>query len=158
MQLKNYKKYSTRREKQIAKDTGGKRHIFSGSLWWKRGDANDELFQYEDKFTMKKYYRIQLSDLQKIEKIAILNYKIPILRFGFVINKTEDNYAVLRKKDCVATIIPCKRIHTEYNSIKVLQEDLQKIQDILQIELGNTAYYITTWSNFLQNRKKIFLL
>lgn len=93
----NNKIISKKREKQLAKDTGGKAHARSGGLWFKKSDASDPCYQYEDKFTKKSYYSINIDILNKIESEAKHVNKLPVLRFGFIDSKRD--YVVLRIQD-----------------------------------------------------------
>ena len=74
----NNKKISKKREHKIAKEMGGKAHIASGALWWKKGDASNDFFLIEDKFTTKDKYTLNIKTLKKIEKEAMNCGKIPV--------------------------------------------------------------------------------
>jgi hypothetical protein len=93
----NNKIISKKREKKLAKDVNGKAHARSGGFWFKKSDASDIYYQYEDKFTHNLYYSINIDILNKIEKEAKQVNKIPVLRFGFI--KTQRDYVVMRIQD-----------------------------------------------------------
>jgi hypothetical protein len=104
--IKQIKKESTRREKSIASAVGGKAHAGSGATWYRKSDASDPFFQYEDKFTYADKYSLSLASLKKIEKEAQGVDKIPIFRFGFVVaSKKSEDYVVIRKQDYLSHVI-----------------------------------------------------
>ena len=151
---KEIKKKSRKREYEIAKQTGGKRHTGSGSLWWKKSDASDSHFQYEDKFTEKEYFTISRAVLEKIEKEAQGEFKIPVLRFGFTEAKGVTEFVVLRVKDCV-TREPFPRIDSVKKSHRAWLELLQEFNDealgniLVLLSLDKKQYLLLTWDTFL---------
>ena len=92
------KKISRKREEKIASDIGGRRHSGSGSQWYRKSDASNTTFQFEDKFTDKIFFTLSLSKLKKIEVEALKVDKIPVFRFGFLGQKDAE-YIVMRFKD-----------------------------------------------------------
>ena len=151
---KETKKMSRKREQEIARQTGGKRHTGSGSLWWKKSDASDAHFQYEDKFTEAEYFILSRTILDKIEKEARGEFKIPVLRFGFVGAKGTSEFVVLRAWDCIYKTQP-----PHLNSIKkshrmrleFLQEISTETNDTVKIvlTLDKKQYLLLTWDDFL---------
>lgn len=154
------KKISRKREQTIAKQTGGKRHTGSGSLWHKKSDASDSDFQYEDKYTENDKYVVKVAELRKIEKEALKLGKLPVFRFGFMTKGRSVDYAILREKDCVFNdehypILTGNKMMTlsaeelrEYKS-----RSKKSIINILVFEGG--MYVLMPWEDFLEVKQKI---
>lgn len=85
---------SIRQEKQIAKETGGRRQPMSGAGYHK-GDVKTKLHLIEIKFTDKKSYALNRDTMKKIFYEATYEDRIPYLQ----IRMGKDNYCVLRKED-----------------------------------------------------------
>lgn len=157
---KQIKEQSIKREKTIAKETGGRRHTGSGSLWYNKSDASDPTFQYEDKFTGKTSYRLYLSSLHKIEDEALFSGKIPVFRVGLQGGKVD--FAILRKQDCVITSDIYNEMFTTGNSVSLQLRDLELYYlksgggIILSISFFNENFYIVmAWKDFLDVKDKI---
>lgn len=88
---------SQKREKQVAKDIGGRAHIASGALWFRKSDASNELLLIEDKFTDSNVYRVEYKTLLKLEQQALKIGKTPIFRFGY--EKAAKNFVIVRACD-----------------------------------------------------------
>jgi len=154
------KRKSIKRELTIAIDTGGKRHMGSGSLWYKKSDASDSDFQYEDKFTNNLDYRITLSDLKKIEREALLSGKLPVFKIGYL--NTNFEIVILRRQDCILNDTIYYKINTNNKSILLKSDDLNSYY--IQFNGGifliisfsnNTFYIIITWKYFLEIKDSI---
>ena len=158
---KESKRKSRKRELEIAEQVGGKRHTGSGSLWWKKSDASDPTFQYEDKFTEKSYFTISRGILDKIEKEAALEFKIPVLRIGFLGAKKPTEFAMLRKIDC-DYLKPCQSIVSDKKSrrlkLDLLHLYYKEADDIvlLLLSLSGKEYFVLTWDDFLDVKDAIF--
>jgi hypothetical protein len=168
----NNKKISQKREKQLAKDTGGKAHARSGGLWFKKSDASDPYYQYEDKFTKKVFYSINIDILNKIEKEAKQVNKIPVLRFGFI--ETNRDYVVLRIQDVFPLVssdlfiksplfinIDKKSKRFEETELYVEYINNKEIMYILNFEHFDKTYILMGYKNFLDSmlhERKIELL
>lgn len=156
---KKKKRISRKREQKAGKDIGGKAHAASGSLWYKKGDASNEAFLIEDKYTAKDYYSVSLSTLKKIEGYALNISKIPVLRIGF--EPSKDNYAVLRGCDCSHLVDDVFCVNHSYKSKRFKKDELLKIyvkaqSDLFMFKLTlmNDSYYFLTWKNFVVNINK----
>ena len=104
---------SQKREKQIAKEIGGRAHIASGALWFRKADASNDLFLIEDKFTDASVYRVVYNTLLKLEHQALRIGKTPIFRFGFM--KAAKNFVIVRECDY--------NFPEKYNEIDVIAVD-----------------------------------
>jgi hypothetical protein len=156
--MNNIKKTATKRENQLAKDVGGRRHAASGALWFRKSDASDTDFQYEDKFTEKDYYTLSITSLKKIESEAKKVNKLPVFRIGFIQHSNTQDYVVLRKKDCNCDI-PSWEYHCN-KSTKIYLEDLQRCQntsniEILMLSFGNDIYVVMMYRDFLLVKDRI---
>lgn len=85
---------SIKQEKQIAKETGGRRQPMSGAGYHK-GDVKTKLHLIEIKFTDKNSYALKQDVMKKIFYEATYEDRIPYLQ----IRMGKDNYCVLRKED-----------------------------------------------------------
>ena len=152
---KKIKRESRKRELEIAKQTGGKRHTGSGSLWWKKSDASDSHFQYEDKFTGKDYFTLSRTVLDKIEKEARGELKIPVLRFGFINTKGVREFVVLRAEDCQCKEQPPhlnygKKSHRMWlELLRIINKETTARPVLLKISLNKKQYLLLTWEDFL---------
>ena len=157
---KRIKDKSIKREELIAKETGGRRHTGSGSLWYSKSDASDSTFQYEDKFTSKLSYRLNLSSLYKVEEEAQLSGKIPVFKVGFPDSKVD--VAILRKQDCVVTSDIHNSIFTTGVSVLLKASVMMSYYlsvgggIILSISFSDKGEYIVMmWKDFLEVKDKI---
>lgn len=158
----NNRKISTKREQKIAKATGGRSHAGSGSLWWKKSDASDSAFQYEDKFTKNKYFSLSLKILDKIEKEAMDVGKLPVLVIGFAKDGTSlsDDFAVLRAKDCVIEDMWIAAESYDKSSHRISLSQLMALYHssniiLMRIYLRGKDYYILPWESFVEKRQAI---
>lgn len=85
---------SIKQEKQIAKETGGRRQPMSGAGYHK-GDVKTKLHLIEIKFTDKSGYALKRDIMKKIFYEATYEDSIPYLQ----IRMGKDNYCVFRKED-----------------------------------------------------------
>jgi hypothetical protein len=158
---KRIKKLSRKREEKIAQETGGRRHSGSGSQWYRKSDASDPDFQYEDKFTESDKYSVSISDLHKIEKEAQGVRKLPVFRFGFLSKNASHDYAVLREKDCVYNDSLChvytskKSITLEGLELKAMSSGLKASVFLLLVFENKEAFVVLRWDDFLDVKKKI---
>lgn len=146
------KKISRKREQKASNDIGGKAHINSGAMWFRKSDLSNDFWQIEDKFTWDNKYSIKYSILKKIEKEAMRLEKLPALRFGFENEKRD--YAVIETKHFKNTnkVIVYT---TNKNSIPFQIEDLIKMVNDgflyeIVFEKFNKKYYIMAWEYFLE--------
>lgn len=154
------KKISKQREKKAGKDIGGREHIASGSLWFRKGDASNEDFLIEDKFTSKNYYSVSFKVLYKLESQSLKVRKVPILRFGFF--PDEKNYAVVHTKYCNA---PEENLELCIGTLsfkfdkqwleKMFVKSKSKIF-ICDLVLQQEKYIVMRWEEFVDNQE-IFL-
>ena len=155
------KRISRRREFTIAEQTGGSRHTGSGALWWKKSDASDIYFQYEDKFTNNEYFSISIAILSKIEKEAISVNKIPVLRIGFITKNSTYDFVVVRKKDCSPDYVSEIYEASDKKSYRVRLSNLKDFYNrisgdiLLHLFLEKKHYYIFTWDDFLRLKENI---
>lgn len=154
------KKISKNREKKIANEIDGERHIFSGGLWWKKGDASDLDFLIEDKFTESAFYLITKKTLNKIEKEALGISKLPVLRVGFLRERKSEDYVILRKKDCIVESSSPTETGEGSKSYRLTSEhakDLYISGDVimLTILIDSIPYVVMGWSEFLECKDKI---
>lgn len=156
----NNKYISKRREKEAAKDIGGRAHPGSGCFWSIKSDASNEFIQLEDKFTNDVKYTLQLDILKKIEKEAMNVGKLPVLRFGFVNSRQyAKNYCLLDINFCKLDLTTCKTIVVKGKSKVLHAEELYNIfytlgiNSIVQVEFSssNDIYYMMLWDYFKDN-------
>lgn len=156
------KQKSKKREISIAKDIGGREHLMSGAAWFKKGDASNEYFLVEDKFTDKEKYSIKYNELVKVQKEALEVSKIPIFRFGFTINKKD--YVVLNTKHTLLDATQCDlKIAKKQYTVK--PESLYK-QDVSLPEgdfiimtlnfFNKDNFFIVSWENFMYYNNIIY--
>ena len=152
------KKVATKRERALSKDVGGRRHTGSGSLWYKKSDASDGDFQYEDKFTEKDYYTVTITSLNKIEREARTVNKIPVFKFG-LLNKHD--YVVLRDKDCIYDIKTLKRSLVGNKNMRLYFSNIHTISSIssykifIGLLLESKAFVLMSYKDFLDVKDKI---
>ena len=150
---KRIKKLSKQRENKIADDIGGQRHSFSGAMWWKKGDASNDDFLIEDKFTEDDHYSATLRVLLKIEKEALSIGKLPVLRVGFIKDRKSTDYVVLRAMDCLSSkLIPgfsgaAKSFRLKSTHLKELHMSENKI--ILTFSIRSNLYVVMGWDDFV---------
>lgn len=156
----NNKYISKRREKEAAKDIGGRAHPGSGCFWSIKSDCSNATVQVEDKFTKETSYALQISILKKIQKEAFEVGKTPLLRFGFEIaSPYNKDYCVLNKNHCIQELDVDSTITIKGNSRILHAEDLYKTfykvdkNIIVQVEYlkTNDIYYIMLWDFFKEN-------
>ena len=156
---KRIKKISKQRENKIADDIGGQRHSFSGAMWWKKGDASDDDFLIEDKFTEDNHYSATLKVLLKIEKEALSIGKLPVLRVGFLKDGKSKDYVVLRAKDCLSSKkSPC--IHGAARSFRLKASQMKKLymadnKIILIFSISEYLYVVMGWDEFVECKDTI---
>jgi len=149
------KQKSKKREQKIAKDIGGRNHLMSGAAWFKKGDASNEYFLVEDKFTDKSKYSIKYSELIKINKEALQINKIPIFRFGFTVNKKD--YVIINVKH---TLLEATKDVTRIDKkqLTVTPDELYKkdiylsLGDFIIMTLNffdKDIFFVVNWENFL---------
>jgi len=96
---------SIKQEKQIAKETGGRRQPMSGAGYHK-GDVKTKLHLIEIKFTDKNSYALRRDVMKKIFYESVYESSkrdediVPYLQ----IRMGKDNYCVLRKEDLEAIV------------------------------------------------------
>jgi len=156
-------KISKKREQDIAKNTDGKRHARSGGLWWKKGDASNIDFLFEDKFTEKESYSVTGLVISKIEKESLSINKLPVLRIGFISKDGNADYAIVRSKDCnirpsVYTGIPLEISNKK--SIRLSSDRLRGLylsgdMFVMRFWLIDKEYIIFDWNAFLDVKDKI---
>lgn len=79
--LREINKTSQKRETQAAKDIGGERCPASGSGVMK-GDARNEKWMVEDKFTRSSTFLLRLPVVQKARAQALKTGRKPVIRVG----------------------------------------------------------------------------
>jgi hypothetical protein len=145
---------SKKREEELASAMKGRRHVQSGSQWWKRGDASDTFFLWEDKYTDKAYYSLDIKTLNKLKQQAFNIGKIPALRIGFL--PSNENFVVLRAQDCIIQNdykiddFSKKKVHRYPCKYLSLFKDA-----ILGIILNDTHFVIMSFALFLDFKEKI---
>jgi len=156
-------KFSRKRENDIADDTGGKRHARSGGLWWKKGDASNIDFLFEDKFTEKDFYSVTMLTIQKIEGEALSVGKLPVLRVGFISKYGNSDYAILRCKDCTFNPDEYNNIPLEISNKKSIRLSSDRLRGlhiigdkyVMRFWLIEKEYIIMIWKTFLELKDKI---
>jgi len=162
----NNKKISRKREQILAKDIGGRATPGSGNKWFEKSDAYNSIIRFEDKFTKKDKYSIQLAELKKIEKEALLTNKIPILRFGF--HHLNQNYVVINTDHFFDTGIErdIKGIDISSKSFTIDSKELNNlylnskciILLVLNFIIENRIYFILRYETFLDNIEKFYTI
>jgi len=169
--LSNIKKKSRKRELKGAEEIEGKAHPGSGNVWYKKGDFSNEFIFVEDKFTTKNTYTLTCKTLEKVERQAKEDLKIPVLKIGFTNHKQE--YAIIRDiyigKDFEFSA--GMGLFTEYRSIileadslplmfiRNFSKDNKLIIAILKFNWGKNGqctYYIIEWQSFIDVIASIF--
>ena len=150
-----------KRAEIIAQHTDGMVHIGSGAFWWKKSDASNASFQYEDKFTKNDFILIQSAVLDKIEHEANGVGKLPVLSFGFIIGRASSDYIILRKKDCLFDYFPTQLSISESQSFRLTASALMtmriygKNKVLAQFTLCGKEYVILTREEFVVAQHKI---
>jgi hypothetical protein len=145
------RKISQKREDKIAKDTGGRRHAMSGGMWHSKGDASNEYFLIEDKFTKETKYSLNYTLLNKIAVEARKVNKIPIFKFGYILPTSQRDYVLIRKEDCNDLV---ENVH----DIFLTKDSTTFHENILNLlYLDSTTMYIAE-VNFLRQDKIYYLL
>ncbi|GEM_PF-5770127 len=164
----NYKKISTKREKEIAKDISGQRHVGSGNVWFKRGDASNEFLLIEDKFVISDRYSIKLDIIDKLTSQAHKQGKLPILRFGFSNRSIFQNYACIESCYCnqeaeVGSIMfytSSKKSKTiKYNDLYAALTTFQGDPIVLKLVFyeERRTFYIIEWQDFLKSQENLIV-
>ena len=152
------KKISQNRERQIAKDIGGRAQPGSGCFWSKKGDVTSDKFLIEDKFTHKKQYTLKYATLDKIETEAFKVNKIPIFRVGF--QGTKDDYILVPWEYVHTAEVIMYVYETDKKSMLLKQEILKKhyiesdeiIFGIIKFSMNSRRYYIIGYQEFIDNK------
>lgn len=161
--MKTNKKISQLREKDIGKQIGGRPHIASGALWFQKGDVSNEFLIIEDKFTMKDSYSLSLETINKIDKEAKQENKIPIMSVGF--QKHKFSVAFVNTKYCRHEYNPPFIENTKNKSFlldyHIIHERYLACFDryIPTIKVTFTSidksYYLWEWDSFIENVSSI---
>jgi hypothetical protein len=158
----NNKKRSKKREVKAACDIGGKSHVASGAMWFKKSDFSNDLIQAEDKFTDKDKYSISLSIIDKITKEANQVGKVPVLRFGF--EKYKKNYAIIEEKNVNSLLESSWLISTVKKSVSINYKDINDyfineidINDVgvVILSFSGRRFYIFTWEDFVEHLNEL---
>lgn len=72
-------KQSQAHERRLAKKVGGKVNAGSGAFWTRKGDVRSDKLLIEHKYTGNKSFTLNASVLDKIEKEAIMDGRMPVL-------------------------------------------------------------------------------
>ncbi|HRZ18533.1 MAG TPA: hypothetical protein P5136_00510 [Methanofastidiosum sp.] len=160
--MKN-KQISKKREKTIGEQIHGRAHLRSGGMWFRKGDASNEHFLVEDKFTHAEKYSVKLSQLEKIEKEALQVNKIPIFRFGFI--KENRDFVLIRTIYCPEDFYPPMIFTTNKKSITLYCNTLvslyigRNLKEVVTIRFTeyDKSYIMMTWNDFLNNSNKLIV-
>jgi len=163
LKSKSNKKIATKREKLAAKDLKGKTHAASGSYWHSKGDASNQNFLIDDKFTKAQKYSISLTTLQQLESQAKKHGKIAVLKFGFE-NRYGGEYAVTAVENYVdplpITTWSVASKSRSFNCVE-LKEDAWSsnsiIIGILKFVSHKRAFVILRWDDFIENQRNFCL-
>ena len=156
------RKLSQKREDKIAKDLGGRRHVLSGGSPFLKGDASNEYFLIEDKFTKEIKYTLKFTLLNKIAVEASKVNKVPIFKFGFMLPTSNRDYVIIRKEDCNDFIEDTHRILLSKDSttlheniLNLLYLDSKTIY-IAEIHFlkQDKIYYLIRYRDFVENMNK----
>lgn len=94
--MRQVKKRSKKQEERIAKEIGGKPVPGSGCFWSYKGDARNDKYLIEAKFTDNDTYQLSYRTWDKIKREAINDgLRIPLMH----INIQGSQYALLRVED-----------------------------------------------------------
>lgn len=94
----NTRKYSSLQEKQVAKLTGGKKHVNSGATTFIKGDVSTEniLIECKTSLSSKTSFSIKKEWLEKTKKEAFaMNKDYFSLAFNF--GPKEENYFIINE-------------------------------------------------------------
>lgn len=149
---------SQKREKQIATEIGGRAHIASGALWFRKADASNDLFLVEDKFTDANVYRVVYNTLLKLEHQALRIGKTPIFRFGFTkaakdfILVRECDYNYPEKYDDVEIItVDGAGSSLSLTNMTTLMGSKSRVAKI-KFNKFNRSYFLFDWDFFVDNQ------
>jgi len=95
MTSKNVKKKSSRKEKQRAKELGGRAQPGSGNQFNAKGDIKSDEYLIEHKYTDTNSYSLNINTLLKIEREAQEIGKLPAM----IIEIKDRKFVVLRYDD-----------------------------------------------------------
>ena len=87
-------KFYRKNEKEVMEKLGLTPTKNSGSTWIEKGDGQNEMIICELKSTDKSSYRIQKSDLDKLEYQATASHKLPLFAIQFL--ESNDLYLLIR--------------------------------------------------------------
>lgn len=95
-------KQSQAHERRLAKKVGGSTVAASGAFWSRKGDVRSPDLLIEHKYTGNKSFTLKASVLDKIEKEAIMDGRMPYLGISLGNRNwcmiTEDDFMELREK------------------------------------------------------------
>lgn len=154
----NNKKRSQKRERAAATDIGGRAHIASGALWFRKADLSNANFLVEDKFTDAHMYRITLANLLKVEKHANAIGKIPVFRFGF--EQTGYDFVLVNINDYNNYQGASESIDVDGKSISLkltgLSALVSKTEDIVLAQLNfkekDKKFLLISWRDFVDHQ------
>ena len=154
------RKMSQKREDKIAKDTNGRRHAMSGGKWNKKGDASNKYFLIEDKFTRDTTYSLNFALLKKVALEAGKIGKVPIFKFGFILEaQPTRDYVLIRKEDCNDLIEKTHAIllskdsttfHENILNLLYLDSTTMYIAEVFFLK-QDKIYYLVRYRDFVEN-------
>lgn len=154
--VKQIRKISQNREKSMGKEIGGRSHVASGALWFKKNDYSSEKVSCEDKVIFGESYSLSYDTLFKLEKQANKVKKTPVFSFGY--DKYQENF-VLVQSNCynkyepdtyLQKIVKNKSIKLNYLDIKALVVPHVVMAEYI-FEEYNKKYILMTWQDFVDN-------
>jgi hypothetical protein len=97
---------SQKHEKRLADKYDGQVNAASGAFWSRKGDVRNAALLFEHKYTSKMSMSVKRVDLDKIEKEAVLDSRMPV----FAVHIGGRNYVILTEDDFDALLEdPCGR-------------------------------------------------
>lgn len=90
-------KDSQRQERALAREVLGSVNAGSGNGWVRKGDVRAPKELWECKITSAKSFSLKHADLDKVNKQALMDGRIPIFLIEFM--KQGDSFVILSKDD-----------------------------------------------------------
>ena len=98
--MSDINKRSKKQEERTADKYNGSRNVMSGAGWVRKNDVRTEDLLVENKFIDKQSYSIKSHEMVKLERTAILEDRIPVLK----VDLGGRSYVVLLENDFMEMI------------------------------------------------------
>ena len=153
------KKRSRIQENKIAKEIEGKPVVGSGCLWAAKGDARNDKYLIEAKFTDLPTYKLDYKTWDKIRREAINDgLRIPVMQITiqnteYALLRLEDLWSLAEDKDCVLELLQTNHANKSKSIIPypfdlIGAENPNGIQCVTYKFGDNEALALIWWKDF----------